>query len=202
MKRKQLDAVGGFYAGLFNGITTAYEGKDMYTQGHTSRISEMAEGIARAMKLSSDDIELLKIAALVHDIGNVGISERILNKNGQINQMEYAVVCSHSQLGADILGGVDGLNEITDIVKHHHERWDGKGYPDGISGKAIPMASRILSVCESIDAMLSFRPYRKAMLVTDCKNEIAKNAGVMYDADVVKALLNNWESIVSRVKFN
>lgn len=202
MKKKQLEMFTDSYASLFNGIVTAYEGKDTYTGGHTSRIIDMATGICRAMRVPSDDTQLIALAALVHDIGNVGIPERILNKNGQLNQMEYGVVCSHSQLGADILSGIEDFDEVVDIVLHHHERWDGKGYPDGKSEKSIPFASRVLAVCESVDAMLSFRPYRKTMLVTECKNELQRNAGTMFDPSIIKVLLENWEQIVSRITFN
>lgn len=202
IKKKQAEAILDICQNVFGNLVRVQEAKDGYSTGHSERVSEIAARIAMAMRLPKEEVMLIRAAGLVHDIGNVGILDTVLNKTSALNPQEWRIVCSHPQLGAEILSSIDGMEPLCEIVLRHHERWNGLGYPDRMKGTEIPTGARILVLCESIDAMLSFRPYRKTILVTDCKADITKNAGVMYDPEVAKVLLANWESIISPIRFN
>ena len=142
-------------------------------------------------------MEQVIVSAAVHDIGKIGVSDAILRKPDRLDEDEFREIQKHSTIGADLLKKNKGLEGIATNVRHHHERWDGKGYPDGLIGNAIPQTSRILAVCDSIDAMMSDRPYREGMSAQACRNEISKNAWVMYDPQIAETSLSNWDYIMS-----
>jgi len=187
----------GIYHDLIAGIVAALEAKDRFTADHSLRVSDMAEQICKIMVLPEEQTEMIHMAAHVHDIGKISIPEAILEKPGALDDEEWSQIRQHPSMGADILNRSAELSEIANIVLHHHERWDGKGYPDGQKGRDIPLGSRIIAVCDSIDAMISERPYRKTLSQQKCREEIEQNSGVMYDPDIVRVVLQKWNQIVS-----
>ena len=134
--------------------------------------------------------------ALVHDIGKIGIPDAILLKRGPLEDEEFDRIKQHTIMGADILRQQKGLEPLCPGVLHHHERWDGKGYPEGLAGEDIPLGARVIAVCDSIDAMLSNRVYRKALTEAQAYEEIKKNRGIAYDPDIVDTCLKYWEHIL------
>jgi polar amino acid transport system substrate-binding protein len=137
------------------------------------------------MGLDRAELAELEVAALLHDIGKILVPDSILKKPGRLTPDEYAQMTIHPARGAEILARVPGLEVVATIVRYHHERWDGSGYPDGLSGERIPLASRIISVCDSFNAMTSDRPYRRAMSADDALTELHINAGWQFDPAVV-----------------
>lgn len=180
-------------------IVSTVEAKDKYTAVHSDRVRELSCCIARKMGASELTMQNLSVAAQLHDIGKIGVPDNILLKKGRLTADEYEKIKLHSQIGASIIRRDQGMKEVSNIVLHHHERWDGRGYPDGLSHKDIPMESRIIAVADSIDAMTSKRIYRDSMPLDDCRREIEKNAGIMYDPAIVQIALQNWEEIVNIV---
>jgi len=184
------------YHDLILCIVSALEARDSYTSFHSSRVAEMVEALCRFLGISGDQEELYHIAAHLHDVGKIGIRDDVLLKAGRLNDEEWEIMKSHSVQGYEILKKAKLFENVADIVRGHHERWDGKGYPDRLAGTQIPLGSRIIAIADSIDAMISDRPYRKGMDVSICKKEIEKNAGIMYDPDVVKVALENWDELI------
>ncbi|EHQ87745.1 HD-GYP domain-containing protein [Desulfosporosinus youngiae] len=178
-------------------LATALEAKDLYTSGHSSRVGDMSYDLGRAMGLKGLELENIHIAAHLHDIGKMGISETILNKRDRLLPHEWAQIQTHPEIGYKILAKSKGLKEIAEIVLHHHERWDGKGYPSGLRENEIPLGSRIIGVADSIDAITSARPYRKALSWEECWDEILLNKGIQFDPLAVEAtekLLKKWRA--------
>ncbi len=188
-------------AELLGSMSNMFDARDPYTENHSQRIMQMAINICEAMRVPAQTISAIALAAMVHDIGNIGIPPAILNKNAQLSPDEWKVICEHPNIGADLIEMFAGLDDVVEIVRHHHERWNGLGYPGRLKENDIPFGARVLSLCESVDAMLSYHPYRKTMLVTDAKKDIEKNAGSMYDPSLAKVLLDNWDTIISPIKF-
>lgn len=164
--------------------------KDKYTLGHSERVMDYAEMIGREMRFDMEKIRLLKIAALLHDIGKVEIPGSILNKNEPLTQEEINMLHRHPDYSADILEPLSSIEFLIDSIKYHHERFDGTGYPSGISGEDIPIEARILCVADSFDAMLSDRPYRKGMRFEEVIAELKENAGTQFDPLVIDAFLS------------
>lgn len=181
-------------------ITSALDARDPYTGNHSERVSDMACELCHILKLSDEQAQEIHIAGHLHDIGKIGIPDRVLLKEGKLDDEEWALMKKHSEIGADILQKSSKLARISAIILHHHERYDGKGYPFGAKGEEIPLGARIIAVCDSIDAMLSNRSYRKAMPFEVCRAEIEKNVGIMYDPRIVRAALDNWELMIERYK--
>lgn len=184
------------YHDLVAGIVAAMEARDAYTASHSMRVSDMAEFICGLLGLDAAQKEKIHIAAHLHDIGKIGIEDSVLRKNGPLDNREWLSMKQHPAIGYTILSKVESFEEIAIIVRHHHESWNGKGYPDGIAAKNIPLGSRIIAIADSIDAMLSTRSYRTAMSHEKCKAELFKNSGVMYDPEIVKLALQNWEMLI------
>lgn len=143
------------------------------------------------------DSENVHIAAHLHDIGKIGIPDMILNKPVKLNDEEWQIMKKHSSIGAEILSKSHKLSELKEMVLHHHERYDGKGYPDGLKAEQIPVGARIIAICDSIDAMTSNRHYRKAMGFEYCRKEIEMNLGKMYDPIIGKYVLKHWDEIIA-----
>ncbi|SFD46544.1 HD-GYP domain-containing protein [Clostridium uliginosum] len=185
---------------LIESIVFALDAKDTYTAKHSIRVGDMACQVCKFLKLSSEDTETIHIAGHVHDIGKIGIPDRILNKESKLNDDEWNVIKQHPAIGAKILSSSKKLDKISEIILYHHERVDGKGYPRGLKGKEIPLGSRIIAVCDSIDAMLSKRAYRDSLQLNICKSEIEKNVGIMYDEEIAACVLKNWDFINNKIK--
>lgn len=181
-------------------IISALEARDSYTSHHSSRVAEMTEALCSYLGLSEDETELYHIAAHLHDIGKIGIRDNILLKEGKLSDEEWNIMKSHSVKGYRILMNAKSFEHIAPIVRSHHERWDGKGYPDGLSGTDIPLGSRIIAIADSLDAMMSDRPYRKGLPLEICRAEIEKNIGAAYDPDIAKVALANWDDLIEHGK--
>ena len=189
----------GIYNDVIKSMVTALEAKDPYTSGHSTRVADMAYNLGVVLGVTEEELKLIHIAGDLHDSGKIGVPDNVLNKPSTLEVDEWELMKKHSDIGYNILNKVNTLKYISEIVLYHHERWDGKGYPKGLKGKEIPFASRILAICDSIDAMKSDRPYRKSISDEICKNEITKNQGIMYDCKIAKCMLENWDDIVSRL---
>lgn len=168
------------YFSTIQAFNSAMEAKDPYTSGHASRVEKYAVELAEAYGLSYEKIQNIKNAAILHDIGKIGINDNILNKATKLTQIEYEEIMKHPCIGAEIINKVDFLKKISGVIKYHHERYDGKGYPDGISGEDIPLEACILAIADSYDAMTSDRPYRKALSEEEALQEIMNNAGSQF----------------------
>lgn len=172
-----------------SGLAGALETRDSYTRGHSDRAAEYAEAIARELGLSAEQTGRLQYAVVLHDIGKIGIPDSILNKPGKLTDEEYELMKTHPAKGADIIAKIPFLEQIAPLVRHHHERWDGTGYPDGLAGGNIPIESRIVAVLDSFEAMTSDRIYRRAPGRAFALNELLRCSGSQYDPQVVEAFL-------------
>lgn len=188
------------YHEIIDCITCALDARDPYTAGHSERVSDMTLKVCQLIGLKKDDISKIHIAAHLHDIGKIGVPDAILNKEGRLTDEEFGYIKKHPAIGSEILSKSNKLSELSDIVLMHHERYDGKGYPLGRKGVEIPIGARIISICDSIDAITSNRCYRKAHDFQYCYDEIEKNLGKMYDPIVGRYVLDNWEEIISVVR--
>jgi len=168
-------------------LAATVDAKDAYTRGHSGRVSGYAAAIAVALGLSEADIARIRQAGLLHDVGKIGVPDAILLKPGALSDEEFAVIKEHPEIGERILRGLPFLAEILPAVRHHHERWDGRGYPDGLAGAAIPPDAAILAVADSLDAMTSSRTYRVALSVSEAIRRVREGAGAQYDPRVVVA---------------
>jgi putative two-component system response regulator len=177
---------------FLNAITSlvyALEAKDNYTSGHSQRVADISVAIAAELGMTKPEIEKIRLAGLIHDIGKIGVREAVLNKPGKINYEEYQHILSHSDIGEHILTPIVEDEVILKAVRHHHERYDGTGYPDGLSGEEIPLAARILAVADSYDAIISGRPYRQPESIPAACVEIKRHKGTQFDPGVVEAFL-------------
>ncbi|GBC64068.1 HDIG domain-containing protein [Desulfonema ishimotonii] len=168
-------------------LVQAIEARDFYTKKHSKQVTEIAIAIAKQMECCQEDIEILEVAGPLHDIGKIGIPDSILLKPGRLTDAEYKVIKTHPVIGADIVGQLGLWDRERLIIRHHHERFDGTGYPDGLSGEAIPLLARILSVADVFDAMASNRVYRKKMAEQVVMDTIHNGGGTQFDPDVVSA---------------
>ena len=175
-------------------LTNAIEAKDPYTKGHTERVASLSGKVAASFKLSEQEKGYLDFAALLHDIGKISINRDILWKDCSLDECEEGEVKSHPDKGVQILEPVHFLTPILPAIRHHHERFDGLGYPLGLKGKEIPFKARIISIADTWDAMLSDRPYRKALSTEEAKNELKKHSGVQFDPEIVAAFIEVLES--------
>jgi len=176
-------------------LAAALDGNDTYSNGHAERVSGFAVKIGKAMGLRQDELDALERAALLHDIGEVYVPDSVWRKEGPLTSDEQAQVCRHPVVGADIVGTIKSMKLETQAILHHHERFDGTGYPYGLKGLAIPLEARILAVADAFDAMTSDRPYRSALLMRDALEELYSNAGSQFDPRVVQAFLTVLEDI-------
>ncbi|HEX9696411.1 MAG TPA: HD-GYP domain-containing protein [Actinomycetota bacterium] len=176
-------------AGLTETLASVVDARDMYLYRHSHAASGYTERIARRMALPEEDVQLAKQGALLHDIGKVGIPEAILRKPAALDDDERSIMNSHSEIGSEILLRTHELSVVAAIVRAHHERYDGKGYPDGLTGSEIPVGARIVAVLEAFDAMISDRPYRKGRPIDEALEEIHRCSGTQFDPRVVKAFL-------------
>jgi putative nucleotidyltransferase with HDIG domain len=171
-------------------LVYALEAKDAYTRGHSMRVANYSIEIARALKLDSDLIDTIALGAELHDVGKIGVSESVLHKAGKLTEAEYRHIMEHTVIGARILGPLmrDAPGALS-IVRSHHERLDGSGFPDGLKGNAIPFEARLVSVSDAFDAMTSVRPYRPSLSVKQAMRELEEGKSVQFDPEMVDAFL-------------
>ncbi|MDL1977512.1 MAG: response regulator [Deltaproteobacteria bacterium] len=175
-----------FFSTLYALVETI-EARDPYTSEHSRRVTDLSIEIARAMRCSDNEVEILGFAGYLHDIGKIGIRDNILLKRSHLTDEEYDIIKLHPVIGSAIIGHVGSMHTGQAIIRHHHERWDGKGYPDGLKGESIPLLSRIMSVADAFDAMTSDRPYRNGSPGQEAIARIKQNAGKQFDRNVVDA---------------
>ncbi len=170
-------------------LLVALEARDFYTSEHSKQVVELATGVAGRLGLDHDSMRDVEQIALLHDIGKVGIPDVILQKQGPLNDQEWQLMCQHPIVGEHIIAGIPGLSHLAPAMRAEHERWDGGGYPDGLGGEEIPLASRITLACDALNAMTSDRPYRPAMTLERAQEELRAGAGSQFDPQIVDALL-------------
>jgi ribonuclease P protein subunit RPR2 len=175
------------YMATVRALSNAVEARDAYTGKHAERVTAYALELARALGIELSDNAEIEFGFLLHDIGKVAIPDAILFKPGALTDEEQALMRQHPLIGAHIVRGIDFLGAATDVVRHHHERWDGKGYPDGLAGEQIPLAARVFAVADVLDALTTKRPYRRASSFTVARETIIKEAGAQFDPRVVEA---------------
>lgn len=177
-------------------LSRAVDARDKYTAGHSERVAGISLQIGTAMGLSDKQLETLEIAALFHDIGKLGIPDHILLKPERLTDAEFGYIKEHPQIGVNILASIDFFKDALSIILHHHERFDGKGYPSNNAGQYIPVESRIIAVADTYDAITSDRPYRKGLSQDIALDEILKHKGTQFDSQVVDAFME----IASKIK--
>ncbi len=181
-------------------ITSALDARDPYTGDHSRRVSDMACFLCRKMRMTESEVQEIHIAGHLHDIGKIGVPDRVLLKEGKLDDEEWQLMKKHPQIGAEIMSKSERFTRIAAILLHHHERWDGKGYPFGAKGEEIPVGARVIAICDSIDAMASKRSYRNALPLEVVRGEIEKNIGIMYDPEIARLALENWEELTADYK--
>jgi PAS domain S-box-containing protein len=172
-----------------NAMAVTVETRDPYTAGHQRRVADLARAIASEMKLTSEQIDGIRMASMIHDIGKISIPSEILAKPTKLTELEFSLIKTHSQSGYNILKDIDFLWPVAQIILQHHERINGSGYPNGLMGKQILLESQILAVADVVEAISSHRPYRPAFGINIALNEITKNRGILYNPDIVDACL-------------
>ncbi len=173
-------------------LARAIEARDPYSSGHAARVTAIAELIAARLGWDEEQIDVLRIGAALHDIGKLAVPDSVLRKPGPLNEAELDYVRAHPQEGARMLGLVGTLRAAVPCVLHHHERWDGHGYPTGSAGEEIPIEARVLAVADAYDAMTSDRPYRRALSQVRAVSELERCAGTQFDPDVVAVFAEAW----------
>ena len=179
----------GIYQSLL-GLANALEAKDVYTRGHSERVGATSRRLALVLGLSPAEAELVARAGLLHDIGKIGIPESVLRKAGPLTSEEWALMRRHPVIGAQIVAPFEFFTAGAAVIRHHHERVDGSGYPEGLAGTVIPFGARIVAVADVYDALTSDRPYRPAMAASDALAQLQAEAGRGLDADIVGAFIS------------
>jgi len=178
------------YDATLTALTSALDFRDNETGGHSDRVVAYMEVLLEQMNIQGAELATLRRGALLHDVGKIGVPDNVLRKPTALSEAEWAVMKRHPEFGARIIAGIPFLEEVARIVRHHHERWDGMGYPDGLKGEHIPLGARIFAVGDSFDAMTSDRPYRRALLIEGAREEIRRCAASQFDPAVVTAFLS------------
>jgi len=174
---------------IIRSLAAAIEMRDPYTEEHSQRMVNYAVATARELRMSMEQIETIRYATILHDIGKIGISDQILAKPGLLEEDERKAIKEHSRIGADIIKEIDALKDVALLLYHHHERYDGTGYPEKLKGEDIPLGARIISVIDAYDAMTSKRPYRLALSQQQAVEELIKGSGTQFDQRVVTVFL-------------
>ena len=198
---KQLKAS---YMETITAVRLMVEAKDIYTRGHSDRVSYYTTLLAKKRIPDPQRLELIRLAGLFHDVGKIGVPDSILTKLGPLSEEEYAQIRRHSELGCQILSAMSFFQEIAGIIRSHHERWDGKGYPDGLSGPQIPLESRMIAVADAFDAMTSFRAYRQSLSLDQARAELIRNKGTQFDPELVDdfiEILNDYDQIHAQLEW-
>jgi putative nucleotidyltransferase with HDIG domain len=173
-------------------VSRAVEARDPYSSGHAARVMVLAEVVAARLGLDETDIEIVRMGAALHDIGKLAVSQAVLGKAGPLSERELEEVRGHPGAGARMIERTRPLHRAVPAVRHHHEHWDGRGYPDGLEGHAIPVEARILAVADTFDAMTSDRAYRRALAPERALAELERCAGTQFDPDIVAVFVQAW----------
>lgn len=173
------------YLNTIETLVEALEAKDKYTSGHSTRVASLAVALAEKLKMSPDKTEFIRYASVLHDVGKIGVNETILNKEERLVEWEWEIVRDHPVIGQNIIKRAKFLFDVGKVVRHHHERYDGFGYPDGLKEEEIPLGSRIIAIADTFDAMTSDRSYRKSMTRTEALDELKRVAGTQLDPQLV-----------------
>ncbi|MBL7170411.1 MAG: HD-GYP domain-containing protein [Candidatus Omnitrophica bacterium] len=177
------------YLNTIRALAAVIDAKDAYTHSHSEKVMQYAVAIANEMHLSETEVKAIQYASFLHDLGKIGINANILQKPGRLTPDEFASIAEHPHMGSDIVEHVSFLKNLVPIILHHHERYDGNGYPSGLKKKRIPMGARILGVVDAYEAMISDRPYRKALGKTKAMAELKKCSGTQFDPEIVETFL-------------
>ena len=178
------------FHGTVQALVATIEAKDVYTRGHSQRVTEYALDIAQAMHMAHEAVTAIELAGYLHDVGKIGVAEHILNKPRQLSDEEYEIIKRHPEVGATIIRNIRRAAPIASIVRHHHERWDGDGYPDGLSGERIPLLARVLAVADAFDAMTSKRPYRDRLPTSKALGELEAMSGSQFDPQIASVMID------------
>ena len=196
--KEQTGLINKMYVRAINALIKALEAKDFYTRGHSQRVTRYSVAIGQELGLSPDHIRELRRAASLHDLGKIGVRDAILNKPGRLTDEEIGEVLRHPEMATRILSPIPFFRKLLPSILHHHERFDGLGYPGRIKGKDIPLDSRIMAVCDAYDAMTSDRAYRAALPAEDAAAEILRCSGTQFDPEIVSVFLSGKEAIPLR----
>jgi putative two-component system response regulator len=170
-------------------LAKAAEAKDQFTLEHAERVADSSSELARRLKMPPEAIEQIRVGALIHDVGKLAVPDHVLNKPGPLTAAEFEMVKTHPVVGSEIVSALAAQRHLQAIVRNHHERYDGKGYPDGLAAETIPIAARMVAVCDSYDAMVNQRPYRPAMSHAEAVATLVAGRGRQWDAAVVDAFV-------------
>lgn len=176
-------------------LANAIELRDHYTRGHVERVRDHALAIAQQLGWTTNHLNYLAYGSILHDIGKIHVLESVLRKAGALDKMEWEEMKKHPVIGAEMVKNISYLQSAIDIIRHHHERWDGTGYPDGLAGEDIPLSARIVAVADSFDAMITSRSYRVALTPEAAYDEILRSSGTHFDPSVVLAFQRAWGEI-------
>jgi len=182
------------YHGALASLIGAVNDHDTYTGGHSCRVSDYTAALGRILGMPRAEVAFLRQAGLVHDIGKIGIPDKILRKNGRLTEEELHLVRLHPIFGASILSRFKDMDRMIPVVLHHHERWDGSGYPSGVAGVDIPRESRIIFVADAFDAMTTDRPYGEILSTSEALTELRRCAGAQFDPQLVDAMHEAWRA--------
>lgn len=194
--KEQTDIINLMYVRSIDAMIKALEAKDFYTRGHSQRVTLYSVAIAEELGMKGQELEDLYRASVLHDLGKIGVREAVLNKPGKLSEEEFAEIVRHPETAVRILEPIPFFRPLLPAILHHHERFDGKGYPSRLAGSSIPLASRIMAIADTFDAMTSTRAYRKALPVADAIAEIRRCSGTQFDPDIVPAFLACQSKIV------
>jgi HD-GYP domain-containing protein (c-di-GMP phosphodiesterase class II) len=189
IKKENMERMRQALGATIQAIAVTVETRDPYTAGHQRKVADLSRAIATEMNLSDDQIEGIRMAATIHDLGKISVPAEILSKPTQLTTVEFSLIKTHAQSGYDILKDIDFPWPIARIVLEHHERMDGSGYPNGLTGERLLLESRILAVADVVESMASHRPYRPGLGIDAAMEEIEKNKGTLYDNAVTDACL-------------
>jgi putative nucleotidyltransferase with HDIG domain len=181
--------VHGLMMGLLHALTSAVDAKDAYTCGHSERVALLSRRLAKEIALPESQVDRIYMAGLLHDVGKIGVPEAVLQKTGKLTPEEFDQMKRHPGVGARILSDIKQVEDIIPGVLHHHERYDGKGYPTGLSGQNIPLMGRIICLADCFDAMTSNRTYRRALPLEVALSEIRRCSGTQFDPKLAEAFL-------------
>jgi len=171
-------------------IVEAIDAKDPYTRGHSAHVVSFSLAMAEALKMNKVDLKDLELSAILHDVGKIGIPDKILSKPGRLTKKEYILIKTHPRLGAEIIQPIAKLKRIIPNILHHHERYDGRGYPSGLKKDNIPFGARIICIADAFDAMTTDRPYRKRLTIEYAYQELEANRGTQFDPNLVPIFIN------------
>ncbi len=188
--KEQTDLINQMYVRSIDALIKALEAKDFYTRGHSQRVTMYSVAIGKEVGLTSAQIELLRQAAVLHDLGKIGVREAILNKPGRLTESEFKEITMHPDVAVKILDMIPYFKPLLSSILHHHERFDGKGYPGRLTGTEIPLESRIMAIADTFDAMTSTRAYRKALSLESANMEIVRCSGTQFDPEIVPVFLS------------